>query len=81
MPKARISSEEVTERVVTETQPRLLTVKEASEKYNKDIDLIHRWIQRGKLRVINTRKNPGTRPVLLISEQELEKLVFKTLDK
>ncbi len=65
-------AEETIEKMVVASEAEEISVQEASDKYDIPAPTLHAWIQRGHLRIVRRRKNPLTRPVTLIDENELK---------
>lgn len=65
------SVQEVQEKVATALQPRLITLKDASEKYGISYQCLSKWVQRGHLSVRDRRKGPGRGGTVLVDESEV----------
>ena len=58
--KAAGLSEETIDQVATLTEPKLITIKDASEKFGIPISTIHHWRQKGHLTDRGGIRHPGT---------------------
>ena len=64
--------EEDVRKVVTATEPRPITLTEASEKYGIPRGTLLRWVHFGLLKVIARRKGPGPGGLVIVDEHELQ---------
>jgi len=69
----RILPEEVFQAVLTATEPELVTVAEASERFKVPVNTIHAWVCRDLLTDYGHKAEPRSRPRRLVDAREIEK--------